>query len=67
MPYKFNEPRWMAQVSKSTARANGWTRSKEVDDVGDVSAVPDLLGQIASRVVSLTADGAYDVEQSTMP
>jgi hypothetical protein len=32
------------------------------DDVGDVSAVPDLLEQIDSRVVSLTADGAYDVE-----
>jgi hypothetical protein len=30
------------------------------DDVGDVSAVPDLLEQIDSRVVSLTADGAYD-------
>jgi len=32
------------------------------DDVGDVSAVPDLLKQIDSRVASLTADGAYDVE-----
>jgi len=32
------------------------------DDVGDVSAVPDLLEQIDSRVASLTADGAYDVE-----
>jgi transposase len=32
------------------------------DDVGDVSAVPDLLEQIDSSVASLTADGAYDVE-----
>jgi hypothetical protein len=30
------------------------------DDVGDVSAVPDLLEQIDGRVASLTADGAYD-------
>ena len=32
------------------------------DDVGDVSAVPDLLEQIDSSVASLIADGAYDVE-----
>ena len=32
------------------------------DDVGDVSAVPDLLEQIDIPVVSLTADGAYDAE-----
>ena len=32
------------------------------DDVGDVSAVPDLLKQIDSSVASLIADGAYDVE-----
>lgn len=32
------------------------------DDVGDVSAIPDLLGQIDSRVMSLIADGAYDGE-----
>ena len=32
------------------------------DDVGDVSTVTELLEQIASRVVSLTADGAYDGE-----
>src|SRR5271170_4430620 len=32
------------------------------DDVGDVSTVTELLEQIASRVASLTADGAYDGE-----
>jgi hypothetical protein len=32
------------------------------DDLGDVSAVPNLLEQIDSRVASLTADGAYGVE-----
>jgi hypothetical protein len=32
------------------------------DDVGDVSVIPDLLEQIDSPVVPLTADGAYDAE-----
>src|SRR3954449_3802083 len=32
------------------------------DDVGDVSALPDLLDQIDSPVGSVTADGAYDGE-----
>jgi Transposase DDE domain len=32
------------------------------DNVGDVSTVAELLEQIASRVASLTADGAYDSE-----
>jgi Transposase DDE domain len=32
------------------------------DDVGDVSTVPDLLEQIGNKVLSLTADGAYDGE-----
>lgn len=32
------------------------------DDVGDVSAVPDLLERINGTVASLTADGAYDGE-----
>src|SRR4051795_11859888 len=32
------------------------------DDVGDVSAFPDLLDQIESPVGSVTADGAYDGE-----
>jgi transposase len=34
------------------------------DDVGDVSEIPDLLGQIDADadVASLTADGAYDGE-----
>jgi transposase len=30
------------------------------DDVGDVSAVPELLDQIDAEVASVTADGAYD-------
>jgi len=30
------------------------------DDVGDVSALPDLLDEIESPVGSVTADGAYD-------
>jgi transposase len=30
------------------------------DDVGDVSALPDLLDQIEQPVGSMTADGAYD-------
>jgi transposase len=30
------------------------------DDVGDVSALPDLLDQIEGPVGSVTADGAYD-------
>jgi transposase len=30
------------------------------DDVGDVSALPDLLDQIGDPVGSVTADGAYD-------
>ena len=32
------------------------------DDVGDASTVPDLLEQIGNKVLSLTADGAYDGE-----
>lgn len=31
-----------------------------VDDVGDVSMIPDLLDQIEGSVGSMTADGAYD-------
>jgi hypothetical protein len=30
------------------------------DDVGDISALPDLLDQIDSPIGSVTADGAYD-------
>ena len=30
------------------------------DDVGDASAVPELLDQIEAGVASVTADGAYD-------
>jgi hypothetical protein len=30
------------------------------DDVGDVSALPDLLDQIEQPVGTMTADGAYD-------
>ena len=30
------------------------------DDVGDVSALPDLMDQIEAPVGSVTADGAYD-------
>jgi transposase len=32
------------------------------DDVGDVSEIPNLLGQISAEVASMTADGAYDGE-----
>ena len=32
------------------------------DDVGDISALPDLLDQIEDPVGSVTADGAYDGE-----
>jgi hypothetical protein len=32
------------------------------DDVGDVSALPDLLDQIEGPVASVTADGAYGGE-----
>src|ERR1700722_13694046 len=32
------------------------------DDVGDVTAVPDLLDQIDGSVASVTADGAYDTD-----
>jgi hypothetical protein len=32
------------------------------DDVGDISALPDLLDQIEGSVGSVTADGAYDGE-----
>jgi transposase len=32
------------------------------DDVGDVSAVPELLDQIEAEIASMTADGAYDGE-----
>jgi transposase len=32
------------------------------DDVGDVSDIPNLLGQIGAEVASMTADGAYDGE-----
>ena len=31
-----------------------------MDDVGDVSTVPDLLDQIDGPVASMTGDGAYD-------
>jgi hypothetical protein len=34
------------------------------DDVGDVSALPDLLDQIEAPVGSVTADGAYDGDTS---
>src|SRR5690349_23557718 len=37
------------------------------DDVGDVSAVPELLDQIEAEVASMTADGAYDGPRSTTP
>jgi hypothetical protein len=30
------------------------------DDVGDISELPELLGQIDADVASMTADGAYD-------
>ena len=30
------------------------------DDVGDVSAIPDLLDQIEGSIASMTGDGAYD-------
>jgi transposase len=33
-----------------------------VDDVGDVSEVPELLAQVDADLASLTADGAYDGE-----
>jgi hypothetical protein len=36
------------------------------DDVGDVPALRDFLDQIEHPVGSLTADGAYDGEPSTM-
>jgi Transposase DDE domain len=32
------------------------------DDVGDITAVPDLLDQIDGSVASVTADGAYDTD-----
>jgi transposase len=32
------------------------------DDIGDVSAFPELLDQIDAEVASMTADGAYDGE-----
>src|SRR5208283_1004543 len=32
------------------------------DDVGDISALPDLLDRIDAKVASMTADGAYDGE-----
>jgi hypothetical protein len=31
-----------------------------LDDVGDITEVPDLLDQIGADVASMTADGAYD-------
>jgi hypothetical protein len=36
------------------------------DDVGDTTAVPELLGQIDGSVASVTADGAYDTDSYTM-
>ena len=60
-------------VTDITSIADGWPlgaksdRTHEIvaaeltpDDVGDVSAVPELLDQIEAEVASLTADGAYD-------
>ena len=32
------------------------------DDVGDITAVPDLLDQIDGPIASVTADGAYDAD-----
>src|SRR6202051_4024225 len=32
------------------------------DEVGDVTAVPDLLDQIDGSVASVTGDGAYDAD-----
>src|SRR5271155_2314931 len=32
------------------------------DDVGDISALPDLLDRVDAKVASMTADGAYDGE-----
>ncbi|KAF0136093.1 MAG: hypothetical protein FD148_353 [Methylocystaceae bacterium] len=31
-----------------------------LDDVGDVSTIPDLLDQIERPVASMIGDGAYD-------
>lgn len=31
-----------------------------MDDVGDVTTVPDLLDQVDAPVASMTGDGAYD-------
>jgi hypothetical protein len=36
------------------------------DDIGDVSAVADLLDQIEDPVASMTGDGAYDGQRFTM-
>jgi hypothetical protein len=32
------------------------------DDVGDITAVPELINQIDGSVASVTADGAYDAD-----
>ena len=54
------------QVRGSLLRRAGsgrhWTRpcNKVPDDVGDITALPDLLDQITHTVGSVTADDAYD-------
>jgi hypothetical protein len=34
------------------------------NDIGDITAVPELLDQIDDSVASVTGDGAYDADGS---
>jgi hypothetical protein len=47
-------------ASRLRRRYAGNRRGGTADDVGDVSALPDLLDQIEHPIGSVTADGAYD-------
>lgn len=73
MPHKFNAARgdWIA---KQKYRMTNWPKYNEglqrrgdltTDDVGDPTALPDLLDQVDGPVDLFLADGAYDGEPTS--
>lgn len=71
----FGQGEWLENKHKTKARRKGWRKlhlgldlvSGEIvcsdltaDDIGDPTALPDLLDQIETPVAKFIADGAYD-------
>lgn len=52
----------LALASKGPSTHDVMADELTPNDIGDVSRVPDLSEQIDGGVVSLIADGAYDVQ-----